>query len=92
MDNKNIQSLTRIAGLTCLFLVIIGQVFKTQNFIPQNYLPYLSILSLVLLSISLYLKVKAGGINQANLPVKLILIFVVVLMAGLILIFYLTKQ
>jgi FtsH-binding integral membrane protein len=92
MDNKKIQSLTRTAGLACLFLVIIGQVFKNQNFVPQTYLPYLSILGLVFLSISLYLKVKSGRINQTNFPVKLILIFLVVLISGLLLIFYLTKQ
>ena len=90
MDNQKIQSVTRIAGVSMLFLVIIAQLFKSQTFIPQVYLPYLSILSLVLLSISLYLTAKAGGFSKYNLPIRLILIFVIVVVIGVYLIYYFT--
>lgn len=90
MDNQKIQSVSRIAGVSILFLVIIAQLFKSQTFIPQPYLPYLSLLSLVLLSTSLYLKAKSGGFSQYNLPVKMILIFITVVVTGVFLIYYLT--
>ena len=90
MNYQKIQSISRIAGVSILFIVIIAQLFKSQTFIPQAYLPYLSILSLVLLSISLYLKSKAGGFNQYDLPIKMILIFIAVVVTGVFLIYYFT--
>jgi hypothetical protein len=90
MNNQKIQSITRIAGVSLLFIVIITQLFKSQNFIPQGYLPYLSLLSLILLSTSLYLKAKSGGFSQYHLPIKLILIFVVIVVFGIALINYFT--
>ena len=90
MDNTKIQSLSKIAGVTILFIVIIAQLFKTQNFISEAYLPYLSLLSLVLLSISLYMKAKLGGFNQYNIPLKLILIFLTLTVGGIFLIYYFT--
>lgn len=90
MNNEKIQSITRIAGVILLFIVIIAQLFKSQNFIPQGYLPYLSLLSLILLSISLYLKAKAGGFSQYHLPIKMILIFIIVVVAGVYLIYRFT--
>lgn len=90
MDNQKIQSVSRIAGVSILFLVIIAQLFKSQTFISQTYLAYLSILSLVLLGVSLYLKTKAGGFSQYNLPIKMILIFVVIVITGVFLIYYFT--
>lgn len=90
MDKQKIQSITRIAGLGLLFIVIIAQLFKSQSFIPKTYLPYLSLLSLILLSISLYLKAKSGGFSQYNLPIKMILIFILVVVGGVYLIYRLT--
>jgi hypothetical protein len=90
MDRQKIQSITRIAGVSLLFIVIIAQLFKSQTFIPQAYLPYLSLLSLILLSISLYLKAKAGGFSQYNLPIKMILIFIIVVVGGVYLIYRFT--
>lgn len=90
MNNQKIQSITRIAGVSILFIVVIAQLFKSQNFIPQAYLPYLSLLSLVLLSISLYLKAKSGGFSHYHLPIKMILIFIIVVVTGVFLIYYLT--
>ena len=90
MNYQKIQSVCRIAGVSILFLVIIAQLFKSQTFVPQTYLPYLSILSLVLLSISLYLTAKMGGFSKYNLPIKMILIFVVVVVIGVYLIYYFT--
>ncbi len=90
MNEQKIQSVCRIAGVSILFLVIIAQLFKSQSFLPQAYLPYFSLLSLVLLSISLYLKAKSGGFSHYNLPVKMILIFVVVVVVGVYLIYYFT--
>ena len=72
MNYQKIQSVSRIAGIALLLIVGITQLFKDQNFISQVYLPYLSILSLILLSISLYLTVKMGGFRQYNLPIKMI--------------------
>ena len=90
MNKEKIQSITRIAGVSLLFIVIMAQLFKSQSFIPQIYLPYLSLLSLVLLSISLYLKAKSGGFSQYHLPVRMILFFVIVVVAGVYLIYRLT--
>jgi hypothetical protein len=90
MNNEKVQSITRIAGVILLFIVIIAQLFKSQNFIPQGYLPYLSLLSLILLSTSLYLKAKAGGFSQYHLPIKMILIFLIVVVAGVYLIYRFT--
>lgn len=90
MNNQKIQLITRIAGITCLFLVIIMQVFKSQTYIPQTYLPYLTILSLVLLGISLSFKAKAGGFNHYYLPIKYILLFIVIVVVGIFLINYFT--
>ncbi len=90
MNVQKIQSVARIAGVSILFVVIIAQLFKSQSFLPQAYLPYLSLLSLVLLSISLYLKAKAGGFSHYNLPVKMILIFITVVVTGVFLIYYFT--
>ncbi len=90
MDHQKIQSVARIAGVSILFLVIIAQLFKSQTFIAKPYLPYLSLLSLVLLSVSLYLKAKGGGFSQYNLHIKKILIFVVVVVIGVYLIYYFT--
>lgn len=90
MNYQKIQSVARIAGVSILFLVVITQLFKSQTFIPLAYLPYLSLLSLILLSVSLYLKVKSGGFSQYHIPVKMILIFVIVVVAGVFLIYYFT--
>lgn len=90
MDNQKTQSVTRVAGVTILFLVIIATLFKSQTFIHPTYLPYLSLLSLVLLSISLYLKAKAGGFSKYNIPIKMILIFITVVVTGVFLIYYFT--
>ena len=90
MNNQKLQSITRIAGITCLFLVIIMQAFKSQTYIPQTYLPYLTILSIVLLGISLYLKAKAGGFSHYYLPIKLVLLFISIVVLGIVLINYLT--
>ena len=90
MNYQKIQSSSRIAGITLLLIVGITQLFKDQNFIPQVYLPYLSILSLLLLSISLYFTAKMGGFSQYNLPIKMILIFITVVVTGVYLIYYFT--
>jgi hypothetical protein len=90
MNKEKIQSITRIAGVSLLFIVIIAQLFKSQKFIPQIYLPYLSLLSLVLLSVSLYLKAKSGGFSQYHLPVRMILFFVIIVVVGVYLIYHFT--
>lgn len=90
MNKQKIQAITRGLGIACLFLAIIGQVFKSQNIVPQSYVSYLAILSLVLLSVSLYLKAKSGGFSQYPYPIKTILIFIVVVVVGISLINYLT--
>ena len=45
---------------------------------------------LILLSIILYLKAKAGGFSQYNLPIKMILIFIIVVVGGVYLIYRFT--
>lgn len=90
MNKQKIQSITRTLGIICLVLVVVAQLFKSQKFISPNHLPYLALLSLILLSTSLILKAKAGGFSQYHLPIKMILIFIIVVVAGIFLIYQFT--
>ncbi len=90
MGNQKLQSITWVLGIICLFLVVLGQLFKSEIFIPQTYLPYLTISSLALLSVSLYLKAKSGGLSHYHFPIKLILIFIAIVVVGIGLINYFT--
>jgi len=90
MNNQKLQSITRVLGIACLVLVAIAQLFKSQTFIPNAYVPYVTISSLILLSISLYLKAKSGGFNRYYLPIKYILLFISIVVLGVVLINYLT--
>lgn len=85
----NKQSIIRLVGLICVFVVVIGQFFKNQTLFLQPLIPYLIIVGLVLLCTSLYLKTKSEGINP-NLKVKFVLLFIGVVISVLMLIYYLT--
>ena len=87
---KNIQSFTRIIGFIAVFVVIIGQFFKSETQFIQAYLPYLIILALVMLSISFFLKIKTDGVKDNSFKIKFILFFIAVVISGLILIYQLT--
>jgi hypothetical protein len=87
----NKQSVIRVLGFIFLFLVIVGQFFKNETQFLQPYIPYLIIVALLFLSISLYLKTKAEGVNS-NLKVKFVLMFISVVISVLILIYYLTTK
>lgn len=90
MNNQKLQSITRVLGIGCLLVVAIAQLFKSQTFISNAYLPYLTISSLILVSISLYLKAKSGSFNHYYLPIKYILLFISIVVLGVVLINYLT--
>ena len=87
----NIQSITRILGLVCLFIAGIGRFSKAEAPFLQPYIPYLIVSSILLLGISLYYGTKTNGVNP-NLKIRFVLLFVAVVVAMLILIYQLTKK